>query len=185
MLPVIMLNILPEFIKIKKLKDLFSLTADAFQCKVPEIYGLSYDEFLIKYALFTKEQAEKSILGGECLDELKSRLYENSYVYGQKLRKNLHIKNRKDAVKALHTAYKLIGIDFHCECYNDGCFRIDKCFFSNYYSKEVCKLISSLDEGLAAGLAYGIRLCFTHRITEGDSCCEGWLKLSDITGGYQ
>jgi len=137
---------LPEFVMLKKMKDLFGLTADAFQCKVPELNGLSYDECLIKYALFTKEQSEKSILSGQCLDELKSRLYYNSCIYGQKLRKILHVKNRKDAVKALQTVYKLI-----------------------------CKLISSLDEGLASGLTDGGKLCFMHRITEGNSCCEGFL----------
>ena len=166
---------LPEFVMLKKMKDLFGLTADAFQCKVPELNGLSYDECLIKYALFTKEQSEKSILSGQCLDELKSRLYYNSCIYGQKLRKILHVKNRKDAVKALQTVYKLIGINFHCECDNKGRFKIDKCFFSKYYSKEVCKLISSLDEGLASGLTDGGKLCFMHRITEGNSCCEGFL----------
>jgi hypothetical protein len=48
---------IPEFIKRKKLSELFCLTADAFQSELPEIMGLTFEECLLKYALFTKEQA--------------------------------------------------------------------------------------------------------------------------------
>lgn len=47
---------IPEFIKKKKLNELFSLTADAFQSELPELKGLSFAERLAGYALFTKEQ---------------------------------------------------------------------------------------------------------------------------------
>ncbi|MEL7566110.1 MAG: hypothetical protein AAGU27_14655 [Dehalobacterium sp.] len=164
---------LPEFIKKKKINELFRLTADAFQSELPELRGLSFKECLLKYALYTKEQAESYLESGRPLEEIKHRLYQNSYNYGQGLRKNLHIETWEEAVMALKAVYKLIGVDFQCA--DQGEILVKQCFFSKYYSAEVCKLISSLDEGIAAGLSAGGRLCFHQRITEGGRCCKGYF----------
>jgi len=173
MLTKIMGLYMPEFIKKKKLNELFCLTADAFQSELPELKGLTFEECLWKYALFTKEQAESYLQSGRPLDEVKQRLHQNSSIFGQNLRKCLHIKTWKEAAEALEVIYKNMGIDFQ---YNrQGEIIIKQCFFSNYYSGEVCKLISSLDEGLAAGISGGRRLCFNQRITEGGSCCKGFF----------
>jgi len=165
---------IPEFIKKEKLGELFRLTADAFQSEPPKLEGLSFAERLTKYALFTKEQAEGYLRSGRSPEEVNKRLYKNSCIFGQSLRKSLHIVTWEDAVTTLKAIYKLIGIDFS---YGDqGEFIIRQCFFGKYYSKEVCMLISSLDEGLAAGLSGGGRLCFKQRITEGTSCCIGFFS---------
>ncbi len=163
----------PGFIKKKKLTDLFRLTADAFQSELPELRGLSFAECLSTYASFTKEQAERYLQGGQPREEVKRRLYQNSYFLGQKLRKDLHVVTWEDAVTAIKVIYKLIDIDFQCD--SDGEFIIKQCFFSKYYSGGVCDLISSLDEGLAAGLSGGTP-SFSQRITEGESCCKGYLS---------
>jgi hypothetical protein len=165
---------MPAFIKKKKLNELFRLTADAFQSELPELRGLSFAECLSKYALFTKEQAESYLQSGLPLEEVKHRLYQNSCIFGQNLRKSLHIATWEEAVTVLKVIYKLIGIDFLCD--RQGEIIIKQCYFSKYYSGGVCKLISSLDEGLAAGLSSGGRLYFNQRLTEGDSCCKGYFR---------
>ncbi|HYE81750.1 MAG TPA: hypothetical protein VEG39_06225 [Clostridia bacterium] len=164
----------PEFIKKKKLEELFRLTADAFQSELPELRGLSYAVCLSEYALFTKKQAESSLQGGRPLEEVKYRLYQNSCAFGQDLRKSLYIKTWEEAVAVLKVIYKHIGIDFQCD--RQGEIIIKQCFFSKYYSGEVCRLISSLDEGLAEGLSGGGRLFFNQRISEGGSCCRGYFS---------
>jgi len=174
MLLKIMQLYMPEFIKKKKLNELFCLTADAFQSELPELRGLSFAECLSKYALFTKERAGSYLQGGRLLEEAKHRLYQNSCIFGQNLRKSLHIVAWEEAVTALKVIYKLIGIDFQCD--RQGEIIIKQCFFSKYYSGEVCNLISSLDEGLAAGLSGGGRLSFNQRITDGCSCCKGYFR---------
>ncbi len=174
MLTKIMKKYMPEFIKKKKLNELFRLTADAFQSELPELRGLTFAECLPKYALFTKEQAESYLQSGRSLEEVKHRLHLNSCIFGQNLRKSLHIATWEEAVTVLKVIYKLIGIDFQCD--RQGEIIIKQCFFSKYYSGEVCKLISSLDEGLAAGLSGGGTLCFNQRITEGGSCCKGYFS---------
>ncbi|HOS70255.1 MAG TPA: hypothetical protein PLG67_04770 [Bacillota bacterium] len=167
----------PEPIRKRKLNELFRLTADAFQCGPPELRGLSFADCLSKYALFTREQAESYLAGGAPIEEIKHRLYQNSFIYGQDLRKSFHISEWEESVKALGIIYRLIGIDFHYE--GQGEFIIKQCFFSRYYTKEACMLISSLDEGMAAGLSGGGRLCFNGRITEGFGCCKGFLRQGD------
>jgi len=164
----------PEFIKRKKLNELFRLTADAFQSEPPELHGLSFAECLSKYALFTKQQAESYLQSGCPLEEVKQRMYQNSYVFGQNLRKSLRITTWEEVVAALKVIYKLIGIDFQYDRQDE--IIIKQCIFSKYYSGEVCRLISSLDEGLAAGLSGGGSLCFNQRITEGGSCCKGYFE---------
>lgn len=172
---------MPEFIKKRKLKELFRLTADAFETEMPELRGLTFRECLWKYALFSKEQAERC-LQCECrLEEVKSRLYHNSFVFGKNLRKSLHVTTWDESVEVLRAFYKFIGIDFEYD--EQNAFEIRQCSFSKYYSAEVCTLISSLDEGLAAGLSNGGRLCFTQRITDGSGCCKGAvLQNEDIAG---
>ncbi|HRU42313.1 MAG TPA: hypothetical protein P5021_10055 [Candidatus Diapherotrites archaeon] len=167
----------PEPIRKRKLNELFRLTADAFQCGPPELRGLSFADCLSKYALFTREQAESYLAGGAPIEEIKHRLYQNSFIYGQDLRKSFHISEWEESVKALGIIYRLIGIDFHYE--GQGEFIIKQCFFSRYYTKEACMLISSLDEGMAAGLSGGGRLCFNRRIAEGFGCCKGFLRQGD------
>jgi hypothetical protein len=162
---------IPEFIKKRKLNQLFRLTADAFQCELPELRGHSFADRLLEYALFTKDKTESYLQSGRPLEEVKHRLYQNSYTFGQNLRKSLHIATWKEAVTALKVIYKLIGIDFQYD--SQGEFVISQCFFSKHYSAGVCELISSLDEGMAAGLSGGGRLCFKQRLTEGSSCCMG------------
>ena len=180
MLAKIMQFYMPEFIKKKRLYELFRLSAEAFQTDMPELRGLSFTECLSKYAFFSKEQAERYLQSGCPLEEVKHRLYQNSFIFGKNLRKSLHIITWEDSVAALKTIYSFIGIDFqydgHCGLTgNQDEFEISQCLFSRYYSEEVCRLISSLDEGLAAGLSGG-RLCFTQRLTDGSSCCKGCFK---------
>lgn len=165
---------IPEFIKKRKLHELFRLTADAFQSELPELHGLSFAECLLKYAQFTREQAEDCARGSGSLEEVKHRLYQNSYVFGQNLRKTLHVATWEQAVRALQAIYKIMGIDLECD--GQGEIIIKQCFFSKYYSQEVCKLISALDDGIAAGLSGGGRLRFTHRITEGASHCKAYFS---------
>ncbi len=163
----------PEFIKKKKLWELFRLTADAFQSEPPELRGLSFAGCLSKYALYTREEAEGFLQSGRPPEEVRRRLYQNSFVFGQHLKQSLHIASRTDAVAALKVIYQLIGIDFQSE--GQGGFTIKQCFFSQYYSAAVCRLISSLDEGLAAGLSGGGTLRFEQRMTEGGDCCKGYF----------
>lgn len=165
---------IPDFVKKKKLNELIRLTADAFHSEPPEYRGLSFQECLSKYALYTKKEAESYYQVGYPLGQVKSRLFENSCAFGQTLRESLHVTTWEESAMVLKAIYKHIGIDFHYD--RQGQFQIKKCFFSKYYSGEVCRLISSVDEGIASGLSGEGRLSFTQRITEGCNCCKGYFS---------
>lgn len=188
MLQKILLHLyLPDFIKKRKLQELFALTAEAFQCETPSLKGLSFGDSLKQYALFTKEQAENHLrqeidplcgndpTGKKNPADLKNRLYQNAFQYGLNLRRKLKCKTPEEFIAVCRLVYKIIGIDFHGNA--QGKIEINRCFFSDYYSGDVCRLISSLDEGLIAGLSGGGQLEFSARITEGGICCKAFLDL--------
>ncbi len=67
---------LPGFIKKQKLKELFGITAQAFGCDPPDLTGLSGSGLLERYARFTKEQAQKALIGGADVSAIRDRLFK-------------------------------------------------------------------------------------------------------------
>jgi len=155
--------------------ELFNCTALAFECGIPQLEGLSFDECLEKYALFTKEEVEKSIQQGNDLQTIKNRLYQNAFRLGEKLRKRFHVTTIEEVMTMSRILYRTMEIEFHGTV--QGEITINRCFFSRYYSRQVCQVISSLDEGVIAGLSGGGQLIFSERITEGKDCCKACLVL--------
>jgi len=163
----------PPFIKKARLYELFEATADAFQCQAPPYRGLPFNECLKQYALFTKDKAQESIRQ-ENEFEVKPRLYQNAYRLAQKIKKSFRIDNVEDMMKISKVVYRILNIEFAGNC--DGEIIIRRCFFSSFYSSDVCQLISSLDEGLMGGLSGGT-FRFSQRITEGKECCRARLSF--------
>lgn len=169
------LNIyIPTILKKRKIKELFQITGRAFQSEIPPLKGLDYEELLKEYALFAKDQSEKTALDLKKTQEVKNRLHQYAFEMGDKLRKDLHIKRTKDLMVMSRLFYSFLKIDFSGN--ETGEITINRCYFSNVFSPEVCKIISSLDEGIAEGLSGGMKLSFCQRITEGENCCKGVLK---------
>ena len=168
---------LPAFIKKKKLLELFELTAEAFQSDLPDIKNLSYEKCLQAYAQFSKTKADEVIKHANNTGAVKNRLYQNAFQMGKKLRKDFHIKTQADVICLSKILYQILKIDFTGN--SSGEVIIKHCFFSQFYSPDVCELISSLDEGVAAGLSAGGRLVFKQRITEGKNCCLATLNIKE------
>ena len=169
---------IPAFIKKKKVQELFELTAEAFQSDLPAIKNLSYSDCLKAYAHFSKTKAEEVIKLHSNLDAIKKRLYQNAYHMGEKLRKDFRIETKAEVIFLSKILYKILRIEFFGN--PAGEVVIKRCFFSQFYTPDVCRIISSLDEGLAAGLSAGGSLEFTERITEGKNCCQATFHIKDI-----
>ncbi len=165
----------PKFIKMKKLEELFALVADVFGEATPSLKGLSYKELLNAFATFTVRQVKKHSQKGQNLEETKRRLFENAYLLGKKIRNDFNIRNTKEIIQISRILYQILGIEL--EGTLSGDITIKRCFFSSYYSSQVCQVISSLDEGVAAGLSEGGKLSFYQRITEGKECCKAHLTM--------
>jgi hypothetical protein len=168
---------LPQPIRNDRLGKLFLVTADAFQSLAPSFRGYSYHEMLDRYAHFTREKAEESIRRGN-EDEVKERLYFNARRIGQNIRRELGVRTLAEVMQACRVIYRALKIEFRGD--SQGQVYIPTCFFSSYYSSEVCRLISSLDQGLVAGLSGDLRMEFTQRITEGAECCRANLQQTGI-----
>ncbi|MBN2412684.1 hypothetical protein JXQ31_13425 [candidate division KSB1 bacterium] len=160
---------IPDFYKKKKLNELFELTAQAFLCLVPDTKNLSYRDCLKAYALFTQKKTENVLNNGTDTAGIKERLYRNAYQLGEQLGKKFHIKTQKDVLTICKILYKILGIEFQGD--KSGKIKIRRCYFSGFYTDQVCGIISSLDEGVIAGLAGGGKLTLHNRITEGKECC--------------
>jgi hypothetical protein len=161
---------LPTFLKKQMLVELSVLTARSFGVPSPGLKGLSYGRMLEAYAFFTKEEAEKLSAESEEGRAVKGRLQRNSRQLGQRLRTRFRLQNPEDVFLLSRLLYQALGIDF--EGRPEGEVIIRRCFFSRFYTPAVCRIISSLDEGMAEGLSRGGRLDFYQRITEGHDCCR-------------
>ncbi|MCE5251603.1 hypothetical protein LLG96_15450 [bacterium] len=169
---------IPTFIKKRKIEELFNCTALAFECNIPQVDGLSFDECLEMYALFTKEVVERSIQQGNDMQIIKKRLYQNAFRLGEQIRKRFHVTTIEEVMTMSRILYRALKIEFHMTVQRDV--TIKRCFFSRFYSSQVCQVISSLDEGVIAGLSGGGKLIFSGRITEGKDCCKACLVLQDL-----
>jgi len=161
---------IPDFLKKIKMRELFERTARVFQCEMPELGGLSCQELLIQYATSTAAWAEKC---QDAPEAVKKRLFQEAQVLGQGLRKQFRIKSFAEAMEMSKIIYRMLGIDYSGRA--DGQVIIKSCFFSQYYSALVCRIIAGLDEGLAAGLTGGEHLIFKERMTEGMPACRAYF----------
>jgi hypothetical protein len=165
---------LPAFIREEILAELFEATADAFECPAPAHDHLSYDECLRTYALFTREQAEKALRAGRDIPAIKTRLYQNAFPLGEKLRKWFGVDMMEEVMELGQILYRAIGVEIQGDIQGDV--TVKRCYFSQFYSGPVCDLISALDDGVFSGLSGGGRLAFSERLTEGKECCRAKLQ---------
>jgi hypothetical protein len=171
----------PAFIQRYILVQLFEATAGAFGCPVPEPGPLSCEEYLHSYALFTRQQAEKAIQSGQDITSLETRLYQNAYALGERLRKWFGLASQpagdlmRDVMQLGQVLYRAIGVEMVGDAH--GSVTVYSCYFSQFYSAAVCDLISALDAGIFSGLTGGSRLAFSERLTQGSGCCKAKLML--------
>jgi len=167
---------MPKGIRGQKLAELTSITAKAFGREAPEIAGKTSEECLRIYAEFTAQAAADAIR--ECDGDAQRRLFEGALEYGKKLRQQLGITSEEQFGLACELLYRAVEIDFKWRSAEQ--ITVSRCFFAEYYSPEVCHVVSSIDAGLVAGLSVGGRLTFNQRITEGKSCCLALFTPADV-----
>jgi hypothetical protein len=166
----------PAFVQRQALVLLFRCTASAFQCDLPPLRGLSREQILREYARFTANWAAAALHSGEDLSGLQERLYRNAYRLGRVLGWLLGVRSLREVLALGRILYGLLDIDFDSR--DDGEITVRRCYFSDIYSPDVCRVMSAIDRGLMAGLAGTGDLGFTARITEGQPCCRGRFTLA-------
>jgi hypothetical protein len=132
------------------------------------------------YAVFTSGEAIRLSPDSPEWRAAKGRLYEYAHRLGTRLRTRFRLRRPDDILELMRILYNALDIDFAGRA--DGEVAIRRCFFSRFYTGPVCRVISSLDEGVAAGLSGGGRLEFSGRITEGQDCCRGRITFKGVRG---
>jgi len=166
---------LPASYRKRKTAELFEVTAKAFGVKPAVVLPTeSPDALLERYAEFSKNQAQAILKNRRLVEGIKAGLFAGARAMGVCLRKELNLKNDRDFHIATRSIYKALKIDL--EFVGNGEILIKKCFFSGFYSEEICFLMSSLDSGLIAGLSGGLKMSFYQRITEGCSSCRAVIS---------
>jgi hypothetical protein len=175
---------LPGVVRNRILDELFRSTAAAFGAPVPQVKGLTPEERLRRYALFTRELAEQALQDGQRASEVRLRLYHNAHELGERVRRELGLGDLAEVMAAGRVLYRALGIEFRGAAQGavEGEVVIPRCFFSRYYTSDVCRLISVLDEGVVAGLSEGGRLVFRQRLTDGHPCCKARLVAEEGGG---
>jgi hypothetical protein len=160
----------PGPVRERVLDELFAATAAGFGCDVPPMTGLSGNARLAAYARFTREQADRAVREERDLDVVQARLRREAFALGDRMRGLLGVEGVAETMAAARTLYRMIDIDLSAT--PEGDVTIRRCFFSDYYTPDTCRLISALDEGILAGLAGGGQFEFSQRITEGHGTCR-------------
>jgi hypothetical protein len=170
----------PAIVKRQALVQLFRATAAAFQADMPRLSGLSREQCLLAYARFTADRADEALRQGGDLSELQERLYRNAYRLGRTPGWLLGSHSVNDIMALGRSLYDILDTDFHGSDSGSGSgeITISRCYFSSFYSPEVCRVMSAMDRGLFAGLAGDGELVFIERITEGRPCCRARFTLA-------
>jgi hypothetical protein len=171
------------------LNRLARVTAEGFGRPAPAWIGRSFDVRLSEYARFTAREAGLLIAAGEdtTTEATRERLRAGATRLGASLRRALGIRRTEDAFEALKSIYRQIGIEVECAPSAPAAagavaggppamMTVGRCFFADYYSEPVCRVIEALDQGLVAGLFGGASLEFAERLTGGSLCCRALLR---------
>ena len=161
---------MPQSVKKTALAQLFMATATAFEVEVPPLAGLDYEDCLAQYARFVQTLAELRLRDGREIEAVAQRLYRNAVEMGRLHSKWFRPCTVRDVMDIGRVFYRILDIDLQGNARGEGV--ISRCYFSRFYSAQVCRLMSAMDRGLFAGLSNGGGLTFTSRITEGQPCCR-------------
>jgi hypothetical protein len=167
----------PTFLKKRGLRTLFEATAMAFDRKTPPTERMSYDKCLETYARFTESAVSQTIDDRHDMGEKAFALRHNAFQVGIRFRTLFGVTTRKDVMEVARLLYRIIGIDFHGT--TEGEITISRCAFDRFYSARTCRVMSSFDEGVLAGLSGDGNLVFTGRLTDGYPYCEAHFEFKD------
>lgn len=176
------------------IRTLMRVTARAFGERLGT-FGSNADN-LQAYAQFTSRMAlrvmcerdddgaiDLSSDGSSEKRDIARRLREDMRDTARTLRRVLGVRNDEEAWEVVHTLYGAIGIEMDAKGRPEGgyCVCMHRCYFSGAYGPAVCAFMSSMDEGLMAGLVGEGSLAFSSRITQGADACQAcFCQIGDV-----
>ena len=160
----------PASVRRAVVRDLIAATARAFERHAPDMAMLTEPELMAHAIECSRAWAEEAIRTGADLDRLDRRMFREASRLGRRTRRRLHVSSEADGLAAARIVYGAIRIDFRLRGTREV--SVPRCAFAGAYTPDVCRLMSSMDSGLIAGLTGASGLRFTERITEGAVACR-------------
>jgi hypothetical protein len=165
-------------------------TAAAFGTSGRRQPGAHSSDRLAAYARFTAAETRRHA-GDEAVG---ARLFQNAAALGRAARRGLGVRGPEEALDALTFLYRCIGIEIDghgaggAPCQAAGAaleggiidLQVTRCFFSDYYCEDTCRLMSAMDAGVVAGLFDGASLEFSQRLTDGSPCCRVVIRTHEV-----
>jgi hypothetical protein len=173
----------PDFFRKRQVTRLCRGAAAAFSRPVPIFRGLRSRECLEVFAEFVSGCVEDSWRRGSDLESIQVRLFQFCRDLGEKVRKISRISRIEEAMMVGRILYRWLEIDLDFS--DSGEILIRRCFFSRYFSPQVCRVMSAMDRGLLAGLTAGGNLVFHQRMTDGYPDCRACLVFSSIASSAE
>lgn len=161
---------LPGFVRRSIIRDLIAAAARAFWQDPPPTSNLRSRELVTLAIDRSRMWADDAIRTRADLDRIKQRMFLETFEMGRRARRRLRVETEAEGLAAARIIYRAIGIDFRPRGY--GHIEVPRCAFARAYGANVCRLMSSMDSGLIAGLTDADGLHFTERITEGAAACR-------------
>ncbi len=137
----------PTVVRSRILDELFAATAAGFGQPAPETAGMSHDARLAAYARFTRDGAARAIAEGDHAVETQARLRREAVALGERMRGVLGVTGTAEALAVARPLYSAIGVDFRGDA--AGVVTVRRCFFSDVYTPDVCRLRLRARRGIA------------------------------------
>ncbi len=120
----------------------------------------------------------ESLSYGEAVKIGRKALHQVGLKLGLETRQRLNLNNsQRDLLNAAQILYRVLGIEFHIIEEDNKIFLIvEKCSLARYYTRETCRILSAVDEGVVHGLNNNYSMIFKKRITEGHSECQACIS---------
>lgn len=165
---------MPELLKKIQIQILIRVVSKSSNQKIKWVIFQPAKQALNIFALYTMQAIQVS----NDIEALKKSLYQNAYQIGKLCKRLLHVSDTDLLRELIVVLYQNIGIrlqwiDMHH-------FAVSECYFSKYYSADICHVMSNMDAGIISGLLNMNYLQFSQRITEGKPMCKACIGFCEV-----
>ncbi len=161
-----------ESLKCQGVQTLVNSVAQALEVPAPKVSAHGWPAALHEFRDFSASAIEDA-LASENPEEKRLALNKRARSVGV-LVKNFFKPNRTESQEVVTRLYAAIEIDV--EFVDENTVVINRCYFSERYSPEVCAFMSAFDSGFISEVTGCNRVTFTQRITQGCTCCKAVLE---------
>lgn len=118
---------------------------------------------------------ERAILLG------RNSLHSIGEALGRDARRRLGVGDtRSELLQAASVMYDILGIEFTVSTGPDGDrLVVSRCALSSHYSRDVCAILSAVDEGAVSGLNPGAKMLFREHLTDGSPRCVASISIKE------